>query len=312
MLKVSVAMITYNHELYIKQAIDSILMQNVNFDYEIVIGEDCSPDNTREILKEYKEKYPDKIKLILHEQNIGVRQNCIEVYKKCYGEYIALLEGDDFWTDTDKLQKSIDFLENNKEYIAIAHDVNIINENSIKISDSPFGQYKGDLNTPKDQFKYNNIPTLSLVFRNIWGKQLTDVIGKIMENVVMIGDYPLKLLLLTKGKIKYFNCKMGTYRWVRTTGTSFSAQAEKNKEKFRYDVVNFLNNLYNMDTKYKKIFENKLIRVENGLIIDLKSEGKKEEVNKFINERIKNKKFKYKVKMYIYRVLQIVKRKLLK
>lgn len=110
---VSVWMITYNHEKFIAQAIDSVIMQKTNFDYEIVIGEDCSTDRTREIVLEYKAKHPDKFKLLLQEKNVGMMQNFIVTLKTCNGKYIALLEGDDYWTDPLKLQKQVDFLQAN-------------------------------------------------------------------------------------------------------------------------------------------------------------------------------------------------------
>lgn len=108
-MKVSVLMITYNHEKFIAQAIDSILMQQVNFDYEIVIGEDCSTDGTRAIVIQYQKEYPDKIRLLLPEENLGMHKNFVQTFRACQGEYIALLEGDDYWTSPRKLQKQVDF-----------------------------------------------------------------------------------------------------------------------------------------------------------------------------------------------------------
>ena len=106
-IKVSVVMLTYNHEKYIAQAIESVLMQETDFHYEIVIGEDCSTDRTREIVIEYQKKYPDKIRTLLHAKNIGGNANYRQTYSECNGDYIAFLEGDDFWIDRKKLQKQI-------------------------------------------------------------------------------------------------------------------------------------------------------------------------------------------------------------
>jgi glycosyltransferase involved in cell wall biosynthesis len=113
---VSVCMITYNHEPYIRQAIDGILMQKTDFPFELFIGEDCSKDNTRQICLEYKEKYPDKIKLLCPEKNLGAQQNFIQTVNMCNGKYIAFCEGDDYWTDPMKLQKQLDFMEANIKY----------------------------------------------------------------------------------------------------------------------------------------------------------------------------------------------------
>ncbi|HNY13502.1 MAG TPA: glycosyltransferase, partial [Candidatus Wallbacteria bacterium] len=89
--KVSICMITYNHEKYIAQAVESVISQKTNFDYELVIGEDNSKDNTRKILIEFQKKYPDKIHLLLHDQNIGMHNNFFQTYLACSGKYIALL-----------------------------------------------------------------------------------------------------------------------------------------------------------------------------------------------------------------------------
>ena len=122
---VSVCMITYNHEKYIAQAIDSILMQKINFELEIIIGEDFSKDRTREIVLDYKARYPNRIKLLLQEKNAGMMQNFIDTIKVCTGKYIALLEGDDYWTDPYKLQKQVDLLENNPDYSLVHTDADI-------------------------------------------------------------------------------------------------------------------------------------------------------------------------------------------
>lgn len=296
-------MLAYNHEKYIKEAIDSILMQEVNFDYEIVIGEDCSNDNTRNIIKEYKERYPGKFKLILHEKNVGASLNSIEVSKNCSSKYIAFLEGDDFWTDKTKLQKSVDFLENNLDYIATAHDVDIIDENYKLLKDTPFGKYKGDLKKPSDQFKYNNIPTLSLVFRNVWGEDYPLIREKLVKNVKMIGDYQFKLLLLTQGSIKYFNEKMGTYRWIRNSGLSFTAQSKKDPNIFIEDRVNFLINLSNMCTIYTKLFNRELIKSECEIILHYIYRCQISELKNFMKKYIYKKSIIYKTIMLLWLII---------
>jgi len=109
--KVSVAMITYNHEQFIEQALDSVLMQQVDFDYEIVIGDDLSQDRTREILLDYHARHPEKIHLLLYETKQGPGGNIYQVLNNCQGEYIALLEGDDYWTSPEKLQVQVNYLD---------------------------------------------------------------------------------------------------------------------------------------------------------------------------------------------------------
>lgn len=109
-MKVSVFVVTYNQEKYIRQCLDSILMQQVDFDYEVVIGEDHGTDHTRAICEEYAAKYP-QIRLLSLTENLGIARNWQRVLSACEGEYIAMCEGDDYWTDARKLQKQVDIME---------------------------------------------------------------------------------------------------------------------------------------------------------------------------------------------------------
>lgn len=114
--KVSVAIITYNHKAYIQQAIESVVEQQVDFPIEVVIGEDCSTDGTRVIVQSLESQYPDKIRLLLHDRNVGAVRNFMMTVSACTGKYLAILEGDDYWIDTAKLQRQVDFLEENPQY----------------------------------------------------------------------------------------------------------------------------------------------------------------------------------------------------
>ncbi len=121
--KVSVLMITYNHEAFIAQAVESVLMQETDFKVELVIGEDCSTDRTRDTVQEYGNRHPDRIRILIREQNIGARRNLLETFQACRGEYIALLEGDDFWTDMHKLQTQVDIMDADPEVVICGHNV---------------------------------------------------------------------------------------------------------------------------------------------------------------------------------------------
>lgn len=155
--KVSVFMITYNHEKYIAEALDSILMQKTDFDFDIVIGEDCSTDATRRIVLEYSRKYPDKIKLLLHNVNVGFISNLMYVLEACTGKYVAMCEGDDYWTDPFKLQKQVDFLEANKEYILATHGYRMVRDGSV-IRTIDHNEFIGNNNT--DGFEFDKDFTL--------------------------------------------------------------------------------------------------------------------------------------------------------
>lgn len=121
-MKVSVGVITYNHEKFIAQAMESVLMQVTDFDYEIVVGEDFSSDKTRMILDEYYQRYPEKIKLIYRDENVGLKRNFVDLLKNCKGKYIAVLSGDDYWTDGQKLQRQYEFLEKHPMYALIGNN----------------------------------------------------------------------------------------------------------------------------------------------------------------------------------------------
>jgi glycosyltransferase involved in cell wall biosynthesis len=177
-LMVSVCCTTYNHEKFIAQTVESFLMQETNFRYEIVIGDDCSTDKTSEILRSFKEKYPDKIKLIYPEKNLGAHLNTINSAKACEGKYIALCDGDDYWTNPHKLQKQVDFLENNPEYIICCHYTHVIdidgNTLHIDPNPKPLEYTYHDLligkqvETKTATVVYHNIPEVHELFQKPW------------------------------------------------------------------------------------------------------------------------------------------------
>lgn len=125
---VCVFMITYNHEHFIEQAVRSVMVQETDFRYELVIGEDCSTDRTRAIILKLGEEFPEKIRLLLPEQNLGMAGNFAAVYNACRGKYIALLEGDDYWTEPRKLQRQVSFMEANPDCRLCSHNAAVINE----------------------------------------------------------------------------------------------------------------------------------------------------------------------------------------
>lgn len=203
---VSVTMITYNHQDYIVEAIEGVLMQKTNFKFVLVIGEDCGTDETRKIILEYQKKYPQKIILKLPESNLGIMENSISNKMFCNGKYIAECEGDDYWTDPLKLQKQVDFLETNKEYVLCFHKINIL---------KPDGEIVPDFITKVPE-NYESIETLarlgnyihtpSVVFRNII-KEFPPEYG-----LSTVGDYFLYVLLSEYGKLKYIEDEMAIYR----------------------------------------------------------------------------------------------------
>jgi glycosyltransferase involved in cell wall biosynthesis len=127
---VSVMVITYNQEAYIARTLESVLMQQTDFDYELVIGEDSSTDRTRDIVRDYADRFPGRIRLVLAEKNLGPSANSLATLKACRGRYIAICEGDDYWVDPLKLQKQVGFLNLNPEYSLCCGSFESLNEGS--------------------------------------------------------------------------------------------------------------------------------------------------------------------------------------
>ena len=199
----SVCLITYNHQKYIRRAIEGVLVQKVNFDWEFIIADDFSTDGTRAILQEYQLKYPDRIKLILQEKNVGPAQNWFDLINAPESKYIAYFEGDDYWTDADKLQQQVDFLEANEHCSFCFHKAfKTKNDEIDPLSSYPRNIGKPVLNT-SDFFKIPTIPTASIVYRNgITFPQLDH----------SHGDYLLYCALLSKGSAGYIDKEMAVYR----------------------------------------------------------------------------------------------------
>jgi len=204
---VSICCITFNHENYIKETIDGFLKQDTNFRFEIIIHDDCSTDQTATIINEYKKQYPNIIRPIFQKENQYSQGKRILpiISEKAKGRYIALCEGDDYWKDPLKLQKQVNFLENNSGYICCFHNSNIIDNNNIIIN-------KKLITAPKDYDEFellssNSFITIhSVVYRNIifYPSQL---------NKIPFGDIALFHLMGFHGKAKYLpNIEYASYR----------------------------------------------------------------------------------------------------
>ena len=203
---VSVCMITFNHESYIREAIEGVLMQKINFTIELIIGEDCSTDNTRKIVKEYEALYPEIIVAQYPETNRGMMRNFTSVLQSARGKYIALCEGDDFWTDPLKLQKQVDFLEMNEEYSICFHNVKIFKENENKFMADYITREVNETSDIYELAKANYIHTPSVLFRNIITEFPTEFYNS------PAGDYFLHMLNAQFGKIKKLKDCMAVYR----------------------------------------------------------------------------------------------------
>lgn len=210
--KVSVLCTTYNQSKYIEQCLKSLLNQITDFDYEIIVHDDASTDGTTDILNEYKKRYKDKIVLILQKKNQysqHVNIDATYLLPKAKGEYIALCEGDDFWTDSYKLQRQYEFMEKNKEYSLCAHAGYYADENGEIINDKTFMPFNKSRTVTMEQVLTGwNFPTNSLfIRRESYGDGVVPFRGDCAN-----GDYALTVYLATKGKIYYMSELMSAYR----------------------------------------------------------------------------------------------------
>lgn len=246
MKKISVLMLTYNHAPYIKKAIDSVLMQKTKYDYEIIIGDDCSTDGTVDILVEYRNRYPNKIKLLLENENKGIKHNVIKTYNACNGEYIAWLEGDDYWLVNDKLEKQVEFLDNNLEYSTCFSRVEVIYENDCsKKSYLPLMSLKRNNFDTEYVIKNFFIPTLTVMHR----KEALPEIPKWFDSINILFDYPMNVLRSKYGKYKMFDEIMGVYR------KHDGGVTNRVNYKWRIDHINIYKELNKeLDYKYNDYF----------------------------------------------------------
>jgi glycosyltransferase involved in cell wall biosynthesis len=220
-LTVSVCVLSYNLEKYISDALDSILSQKVNFKYNIVIGDDCSTDNTHEIIRKYADQHPDKFILLLHDNNLGMLANFAKSLKACTGKYIAILDGDDYWTDPLKLQKQVDFLESHPDYSMVFHNADLHDYTQGEIAVRPFNvDLESREYTASEILMEWVVTTCSVLCVN--KEQYRYIENKLWFPVQ---DLPLYLCCAKFGKIYYMEETMCVYRRLPT--------GSQNSEEFR-------------------------------------------------------------------------------
>lgn len=201
---VSVVTISYNHEKFIRTALDSFLMQQTNFPFEIVIADDGSTDGTQKIIREYAKRHPDIIKPILREKNIGAVPNSLDSLRHARGKYIALCEGDDYWTDPEKLQRQVDFFESHPGYAVCFHPAGVVFEGKEEKSFThPDASEKATF-TVTGLVRRNYIHTSSVMYR----RQSYDTMP---DNILPL-DWYLHLYHAQFGKIGFIERTMSAYR----------------------------------------------------------------------------------------------------
>lgn len=207
---VDVVLITYNHEKFVAQAIESVLSQQTEFNFRLLVGDDCSTDNTQVIIESYAEKYPDHMSLMLDSEHRGLKHKDrvgIRALRATTAKYIAWLDGDDYWTDPHKLQKQISFLEDHPDFAICFHNVRMVYEDGSKETENWLPPNQREVSTIEHLFLDNFIPTCSVVFRRGLFDELPDWFF-----TLGMGDWPIHILNAQHGKIGYLNEVMATYR----------------------------------------------------------------------------------------------------
>lgn len=300
---VSVIMLTYNHSAFLQDAIDSIINQTTTFRFELLIGEDYSNDGTRELVFEYERKFPEIIKVITSNSNVGSKANEYRVIKACKGKYLAFCEGDDYWNDPYKLQKQVDFLENNPDYGLVHGDVNLLNQktgkqiralNKTNNTEIPSGYIFEFLMKPS-----HSIKTMTTCFRRDLFEKYYLSNNEIMNSDWALIDISIWLMLAYHSKIQYFDEVFATYRLLPE-----SASRTKNPERLYqfhqkiHDIREYFANCYSASEDVKHML--KIHRYKSELFDALKMGNKaleKESINKLISV---GGRFSLKERFYFY------------
>jgi len=235
---VSIWCITYNHEAYIKDAIEGFLAQEANFPYEIIIHDDASTDKTVDIVREYENKYPELIHGIYEVENqFSKKHPFLRWLHKaessyCRGKYIAICEGDDFWIDKYKLQIQVNYMEDHPECILYMHNALKFNcqSGTITLVNPYKGAIEKDIEADEMIMQYNgHPPTASMLYR----RELLEMPDFFYEPSA--GDYPMQLYALTRGKVHYDSRIMSVYRWFSVG--SYSSRLVMDKQmKFHFNM----------------------------------------------------------------------------
>lgn len=261
-IMVSINCTTYNQESYIADAVESFLMQKTNFKYEILIHDDASTDNTRSIIKKYEKQYPDIIKPIYQEENKyskGIKVNYEYNFKRSKGKYIALCEGDDYWTDPYKLQKQVDYMESNPECTLCMHMVEAVNADT-----------KQSLRFIRP-YDYNKICSTEEMMMGGGGFVGTNSLlfpKKAFKNAPKfylnspVGDYPLQIFLTYKGYAYYMDENMSAYRVNANNSWSRRMLNVSNEKKIQHmDKIDKMLDEFNIYSNRE--YENTINKLKN-------------------------------------------------
>ena len=314
---ISVRLMTFNHENFFSQAIEGCIIQDCSYSFEVVIGDDFSTDRTLNIALEYESKYPDIIRVLSRQKGddydenrkrFGRLYNFMDILSNCQGKYIALLDGDDYWTDPLKLQKQVDFLEANPDYVLTGHDVKLVDADNHIIKDSYLPcEYKADADEQSLKLGFL-IPALSMVFRNL--PVLKAAPPEFLT--VVNGDTVYTSLLGQYGKYKFFDDITDAF-YRKHQGGVWSSMDDFKRKCNHIQTYNILQKYYTStgDSITAKLIEERLLNDINVLLSISFSNNNKSQfiraVKLYLARNLLNiKKYNYLIKV----VLKFIKNQL--
>lgn len=264
--------LVYNHESYLNDYFEGIIMQKTDFPFVAIVHDDCSTDGSAAIIKDYAEKYPDIIKPIFETENQYSKKDGAldrimrDAIEATGAKYVAMCEGDDYWTDPLKLQKQVDFLESHPDYGMCYTKAQVYYQNKRK-----FGQIIGeDIFSIKDLLYYNSIPTLTSIVRADILRAYSQC-NPILNKKLSLGDYPLWLYIFTQMKWKFLNETTGVYRFL--LGSASKPKSIESIIKFNDDVMDislyYMNKLGIKDRLVEqKIFNRRYIGIASSAVLE--------------------------------------------
>lgn len=303
-IMVSVMCTAFNHVEYIREALDSMLGQNTDFAYEILVNDDCSTDGTAEVLREYAEKYPDKVRAFFPEKNL-YSQN-IDVYYHTFfpnarGKYVAFCEGDDFWTDPDKLRLQVEFLEANPEYSACVHNTTLHYCDAAQ-PDTLLLKREGDMDVEFEHIlpgMNNAWHTSSLMAKTEVLASPTDYYHIASEHG--FGDFPYGLMVRNAGKVRYLNRSMSVYR-LNSNQAAWSSGFDYVAKKRIFFLDGMVKTLeaFRAHVKDEAILPLLDENLDEALFRKLNAEGKAKEMLKPRFKKVfKQRPFSFRAKIYL-------------
>lgn len=281
-IMVTIRCITYNHESYIRQCLEGFVMQKTNFRFEAIVHDDASTDGTANIIREFAEKYPDIIKPIYETENQyskrdGSLSRIMDAHT--HGRYVAMCEGDDYWTDPYKLQKQVDFLEANPEYGLVYGKARVYDQEKKCFEKKTTGHCCCKV---EDLMVASGIPTLTVLFRRELRMMYIEEIG--FHKEWKMGDYPMWLFFAIKTKIYFLDEVVAVYRKLLDSATMRNNFDKRQIfSKSVYDIKKFFNDKYqlgfcNLNSDcYRQLFLNSILfcKREEALSYFCKIENKK-------------------------------------